>query len=114
MTALHTTCQLGDVQAARNLIGKGVDLDATVETRTKLYFALIYRRTALVQLLIENSASSNSRNRRQSALHLAMNKSCTAAEHILLDHVANPHTLVSDNMCCAFHKAVEKGTEACS
>ena len=105
MTGLHITCRLGTVEAARMLIEKGVDLEATVWNRTAVKLAVFYRHTALMQLLVDSGASLDA------TLYSLIKQGSTTMARILLDLGANPHALISDEACCMLHLAVELGQE---
>ena len=109
MTGLHITCRFGNLDVARILVEKGVDLEATVNSRTALQLAILYRHTDLVQLLIDNIARSELEKVHHSSLYVAIRDNSTDMAHKLLDLGANPNNFVSHYCCCAFHLAVEKG-----
>ena len=109
MTALHIASRLGNLESARILVEKGVDLEATVHGRTALKLAILYRHTDLVQLLMDNVARSELEKVHHSSLYVAIRGNCTDMAHKLLDLGANPNKFFSHDCCCAFHVAVEKG-----
>ena len=109
MTALHIACRFGNLESARSLVEKGVDLEATVHGRTALKLAILYRHTDLVQLLMDNVARSELEKVHHSSLYVAIRGNCTDMAHKLLDLGANPNNFFSHDCCCAFHVAVEKG-----
>lgn len=107
MTAMHITCRLGNLEAARMLLQKGVDLGATLKNQTALGIAASRRFTSLAQLLIENGAN------RSTDLYDIIREGFTATACMILDLGANPHEDVpfSDGVCCLFHLAVEMGQD---
>ena len=109
MTALHVICRFGNLETARIMVEKGVDLEATVNGRTALEFAIRYRHTPLVQLLVDKVARSELEEVHHFGLYFAITDNCTDMAHKLLDLGASPNKLFSHDYCCAFHVAVEKG-----
>ena len=85
MTALHVTCQFGNLKAARVLLEKGVDLEASVHGRTALGLANFYRHTDLVQLLINNIARSELEQVHHFSLLDAIWGNSTVVVHKLVD-----------------------------
>ena len=109
MTALHIACRSGNLEAARILVKKGVDLKATVQGRTALNIAIRLGHTDLVRLLMDSVARSNLEIVHQSSLYIAIRDSYTNMAHGLLDLGANPNNPFSYGHCCAFHLAIDKG-----
>ena len=107
MTALHVTCQFGNVEAARMLIEKGILRQATVNGRTALELATVQHHQDVVQLLIYTGVCSNT----DVAIVLGNTiiGGSTAMAHKLVDIGADPHAIISDITCCAFHLAVVMG-----
>ena len=109
MTALHIACRRGNLEAARSLVEKGVDLGATVKGRTALDLAILHGYTDLVQLLMDSVARSKLVEVHQSSLYVAITDNYTTMAQKLLDLGANPTEYFSYDYCCAFHLAIEKG-----
>ena len=109
MTAMHIACRLGNLEAARILLEKGVDLEATIRGRTALELAILYRHTDLVQLLMDNIIPSRLEKVHHNSLYYAVTNNYTVMAHKLLDLGANPNNFLLSNCCCAFHLAVDKG-----
>ena len=109
MTALHITCQLGNVEAARMLIENGMSREATVNGWTALKLAVGHHHPDVVQLLIHSGLCSNRYIQR--GLHYAISKGYTVMAHKLMDLGASIGDVSSDNdkQCCAFHLAVLEG-----
>ena len=111
MTALHITCKLGKVEAARTLIENGVNLEAMVGDETALTLATVSRHTGLMRLLIEKGASVNS-GPGSCALEAAVRKDCLVEARTLLDLGADPSIYRSSYACCVFHEAVKNGRKS--
>ena len=108
MTALHVTCQLGNLEAARMLIEKGIPRRATVDGRTALELATVRHHRAVVQLLIHKNVCSDTDV--AFVLCHTIQDGSTAMAHKLIDLGADLHaTMSGPYTCCAFHLAVGMG-----
>ena len=109
MTAMHIACRLGNLEAARILLEKGADPEATTRGRTALELAILCQHTDLVQLLMDNIKPSRLEKVHHNSLYYAVTNNYTVMAHKLLDLGANPNNFLLSNCCCAFHLAVERG-----
>ena len=107
MTALHITCRLGNLEAARMLIEKGICCKAKVNGRTALELAAFRHHPDVVELLINKgvcSITDVANVLRQTILTRYTNMALK-----LVDLGVDLHATMSESTCCAFHLAVEKG-----
>ena len=109
MTALHIASRVGNLEAARILVKKGVDLEATVQGRRALEIAILLGYTDLVQLFMDSVARSNLEIVHHSSLYVAIKHNYTNTAHELLDLGANPNRFISYDLCCTFHLAIDNG-----
>ena len=107
MTALHITCQFGNVEAARMLIEKGILRQATVNGRRALELATLHHHLDILQLLINKGVCSNKDI--ANVLHETILTRYTAMALKLVDLGVDLHATMSESTCCAFHLAVENG-----
>jgi hypothetical protein len=62
MTALHRAARDGDVQAARDLIARGADINKRADNRwTPLHTAARYENTEIIKILIDAGADANAK-----------------------------------------------------
>ncbi|XP_012266246.2 transient receptor potential channel pyrexia [Athalia rosae] len=114
-TPLHCAAAAGNVRSVKQLIKAGADVNAGLEVKSPLHYAVLNNAGDCVEALLEAGASANNPQvYTETPLHVAASLGSARCVSLLLNHRAEVRVQFGNTRSTPLHLAAEEGSVECT